>query len=142
METQQLKEQINIVVEARERLQEATGLMKSTYAKWLEANELIIANESNAKSACQEAETKLRELALETYAETKDKAVAPGVGIRVMSRLDYDSWDAIDWAMEHKLALKLDTSAFEKIAKTSNIPFVITTEEPLATIASELAKVE
>jgi len=142
IEEQQLKEQINAVVEAREKAQEATTRRTEAYQKWVEVNQPLIDNESNAKSACQEAEVKLREMALETYAETGEKAVAPGIGIRVMTRLNYENQKAMEWAIEHKLALKLDSSAFEKIAKTSTLPFVTITEEPQATIAAELNKVE
>ena len=81
-------------------------------------------------------------MALSTFSETQDKQVAPGVGIRVRTVLNYESKDAMDWAVKHELALKLDPSAFEKIAKTSNLPFVNITEEPTATLATELQAVE
>ena len=138
----QLREQINAVVEARKKVQEATEQKTSAYQKWVEANQPLIDHESNAKSACQEAETELREMTLQEYVETGNKSPLPGIGIRIMTRLNYESQKAMEWAMEHKLALKLDSSAFEKIAKTSNLPFVSITDEPTATIATELAKVE
>lgn len=137
-----IREQINAVVEARAKVQEATLERTQSYLLWLETNQPLIDSETNAKTACQEAEVKLRELALETYAETGDKTVAPGVGIRVMSRLGYNNKEAFEWAIKHELALKLDSSAFEKIAKTSDLAFVTITEEPTATIATELLKVE
>ena len=142
IDERQLKEQINAVVEARAKVKETTECRTSAYQKWIDENQPLLDNESNAKTGCQEAETKLRDLALQSYAKTKEKTVAPGIGIRVMTRLNYESQKAMEWAMEHKLALKLDSSAFEKIAKTSNLPFVTITEEPVATIATELAKVE
>ena len=138
----QLREQINAVVEARKKVQEATEQKTSAYQKWVEANQPLIDHESNAKSACQEAETELREMTLQSYAETGNKAPAPGVGIRVRTILGYLASEALEWAVEHKLALKLDTSTFEKIAKTSNLPFVNITDEAQATIATELAKIE
>ena len=134
--------QINAVVEAREKAKGATVERTASYEKWLESAKVLIASEDAAKAACQEAEGTLRELALQSYASTGEKAVAPGVGIRVRTILGYLAKDAMAWAMEHKLALKLDSSAFEKIAKTSNLPFVTITEEPQATIATELEKVE
>ena len=137
-----ITEQINVVVEAREKAKELSTKRIDALTKWQEENMGLYDNELKAKVTCQEAETLLRELALEVYAETKDKAVAPGIGIRVMTKLGYDNKEAMDWAIKHELALKLDTSNFEKIAKTSNLPFVIITEEPTATIATELVKVE
>jgi len=137
-----LKDQINEVVEAREKAREANSQRVASYNKWVEANQLLLDNEKDAKADCQEAEEKLREAALQIYAKVGDKAVAPGIGIRVRTVLSYDNQEALGWATEHKLALKLDTSTFEKIAKTSNLPFVAITEEPQATIATELIKVE
>lgn len=141
-EEKELKEQINAVVEARVAVKEATELRASEYQKWLKTNQHLFDFENNAKFDCQEAEATLRNLALETYAVTGDKAVALGIGIRVKTVLNYEDKEAMSWAMEHKLALKLDFSAFEKIAKTSNLMFVTITEEPQATIATELSKVE
>ena len=140
-EVKELKQQINTVVEAREATRLAISVREASYQKWAEANEGLLNNESLAKLGRDTAEAKLRELALETYAVTGDKAVAYGIGIRVLTRLAYEDSDAMSWALEHKLALKLDTSAFEKIAKTSNLMFVNISEEPQATIATDLKEV-
>lgn len=137
-----LTEQINAVVEARGKAQEATNNRTGAYNVWLATNEQLFISEKAAKTACQDAEDNLREMAIAIYSETGNKIVASGVGIRVMTKLGYDAEEAMDWAVEHKLALKLDTSTFEKIAKTSNLSFVSITEEPSATIATELTKVE
>jgi len=140
--TMTINEQINLVVEAREKAKEALDKRMAAYGTWLLSTEQLFADEKAAKETCAEAEKQLREMALEVYAETKDKAVAPGIGIRVMTKMEYDAKVAMEWAVKHELALKLDTGAFEKIAKTNALPFVIIFEEPLATIAQELVKVE
>uniref|UniRef100_A0A6M3L1I4 Uncharacterized protein n=1 Tax=viral metagenome TaxID=1070528 RepID=A0A6M3L1I4_9ZZZZ len=142
MEETKLKEQINAVVEVREHFDKLATFKKDALAKWEYDNNELLAEIILCTSVKAEAEDKLRELALQAYAETGEKAVAPGVGIRVRTLLGYSTKEAFEWAIEHKLALKLDPSAFEKIAKTSNIPFVSMTEEPTATIATELARVE
>lgn len=142
MAEKELREKINLVVEARVLVQKTTEMRMSEYQKWVETNQRVLDNETNAKSVCQELEAQLRELTLQSYAETGNKTPEVGLGIRVMTRLAYDNQEAMGWAMEHKLALKLDSSAFEKIAKTSNLPFVTISEEPQATIATELNKVE
>ena len=139
---EQIKEQINAVVEAREKARELKSQRDTLLEEWNKANQVLFDTLTQAGAEVAEAEGKLREMAIEKYTETGEKTVAPGVGIRVMTRLGYGSTDAYDWAIEHKLALKLDSSAFEKIAKTSKLPFVTITEEPQATIATELEKVE
>lgn len=141
-EVKELKEQINVVVGARQLAQEAITKRTEALLSWQEANKQLYTNESDARTVCVEAEDTLREMTLQVYTETGNKAPEIGVGIRVRTCLDYEDNEAMNWAMEHKLALKLDPSAFEKIAKTSNLPFVTITEEPTATIATELAKVE
>ena len=141
MTEQQLIEQINTVVEAREKAQEATEWRTSAYQKWVEANQPLLDNESDAKSTCQEAEAKLREMTIQSYVDTGNKSALPGIGIRIMTRLTYDNQMAMEWAVEHKLALKLDAVIFEKIAKTSGLPFVTIAEEPTATIAADLKEI-
>jgi len=139
---EELKALINEVVEARGKAKEANNQRTEAYQKWVETNQSLLDNEKVAKDTCQEAETKLRGMALLSYALTGDKVVAPGVGIRVMTKLSYDAKDAMEWATKHQLALRLDIAAFEKMAKMNNLPFVIITEEPQATLAAELHKVE
>jgi len=141
----ELREQINAVVEARGKARAANCQRVAEYNKWLESTQKLFDNEADTKFACVEAEAKLRDLALKAYAETGNKAVAPGVGIRELTKLDYDPKEAFKWALEHKIVLKLDTPAFEKMAKMApetRPTFVTISQEPQATIATELARVE
>ena len=85
-------------------------------------------------------EAQLRALTLQAYAETGNKTPAPGVAVREVTKLSYNLQEALDWAIEHKMALKLDTPAFERIAKASPLPLVTVSQEPQATIASDLNK--
>ena len=136
-----IEEQINIVVEAREKAREANASRIASYNKWVEENQVLFKEETETKLACSKVEGELKELALETYAETKDKTVAPGIGIRVMTKLSYETTEAMDWAIKHTLALRLETSVFEKLAKLNHLSFVSITKEPSATISTELEKV-
>ena len=138
----ELEKQINLVVEAREKSQLLSEERKSMYDTFISQHTDFFADVATAASEATEAEGQLRELALVAFKETGDKQVAPGIGIRVRQVLNYESRDAMEWAVKHELALKLDPSAFEKIAKTSNLSFVTITEEPTATIATELKSVE
>ena len=137
----ELEEQIKLVAEARQEAEEASKRTNEAYQKWLAAHDQLLANEKYAKTSCQEAEGELRELTLKAYAETGDKAPAVGVGIREVTKLDYDVTKAFDWALEHRIALQLNKSAFDKLAKTApetRPSFVKITTEPQATIATEL----
>lgn len=69
-----------------------------------------------------------------------DKSPLYGIGLREKTILNYIDQDAYNWALEHKLCLKLDTKSFEKIAKDGKIDFVTVEKELQATIASDLSK--
>ena len=141
----ELNRLINAVVDAREKQAEATNLRGTSYLQWAAENQHLLDAQEKAKEFCHSTEDELRKLALQFYSDTGEKQVALGVGIRVRSVLNYEVKDAFAWALEHKFALELDKSAFEKMAKIApetRPSFVTITEEPQATIATELAKVE
>ena len=134
----ELEEQIKVVAEARQRAAELKNLRELLLEEWTKANRDLLDKLTQTGAEVAEVEAKLRELTLQAYAETGNKAPAPGVGIRERTVLTYDGKVAFDWAKAHKMALKLDTSAFEKIAKISDLDFVAVTTEPIATIATTL----
>ncbi len=139
---EQLKEQIKVVAEARKLAQAEKMIVAELREKWETENHTVLDLADKSLEGMREAETKLRELTLKAYAETGNKAPAPGVSIRVRTILSYLGSKALEWAMEHKMALKLDTSAFEKIVKATPLDFVTITQEPQATIATKLEEVE
>ena len=138
----QLKEQIKVVAKARAIATDLTTAKKKAYDKWVDDNVGLISSVVEVNERVQEEEGKLRELTLQAYAETGNKAPAEGVGIREMTVLTYDGKVAFDWAKAHKMALKLDTTAFEKIAKADPPDFVKITTEPQATIATHLEEIK
>jgi hypothetical protein len=139
---EEIKEQIKVVVEARQKGRATAKAVSEARILWEENNKVIIQDSLNTSIACMEAEAKLRELTLAAFNETGNKAPVPGVGIRVMEKLEYDLKVALDWAKAHKMALTLDKKAFEKIAKADKPDFVTIIQEPIATIATELEVVE
>jgi hypothetical protein len=139
-----ITEQINVVVGARKKAQGMVDKKKSLYDDFIAKHTEFFGDVATSTTVVSEAEDKLRELTLKAYSETGNKAPEIGVGIRVVTILKYRKQEALTWAMEHKMALKLDTSGFEKTVKANPLtfPFVTITDEPTATIATELAKVE
>lgn len=135
---EELVAQIKVVVETRRKSQEMANKRKSLYDEFLTTHSEFLGDVVMAAMVMSEAETALRELTLQAYAKTGDKTPAPGVGIREVTKLEYNAKIAYDWAIEHTMALKLDTSAFEKIAKVSAPSFVRVFQEPQATIATQL----
>ena len=76
--------------------------------------------------------------ALSNYAVDSNKDVGFGVKIRMQKIFDYDEKDAFKWAFDHKLALKLDASAFKKQAELQNIECVNIIEKPSVTIPRKI----
>lgn len=134
----ELEEQIKVVVEARGRLGSAVAVKNAIQAEYEADNKDMFDAIKVVSNEVDKAESLLRELTLLAFAETGDKAPAVGVGIREVTKLEYDGKVAFDWAKAHKMALKLDTKAFEKIAKVSPPDFVKIITEPQATIATNL----
>ena len=134
----ELTEQIKVVVTAREAVRKWADAKKAALDKWEGENWVILANLDSTATKASEAETLLRDLTLKAYAETGNKAPALGVGIREVTKLDYDKKVAFGWAKHHEMALQLDKKAFEKIVKADTPDFVIITQEPQATIATKL----
>ena len=135
---EQLQEQIKVVAKARAIANDLTCAKNKAYDKWVDDNIGLVTSVVEVKERVGEEEAKLRELTLQAYAETGNKAPAEGVGIREQTVLTYENKIAFDWAKAHKMALKLDVSAFEKIAKVSDLDFVDVATEPIATIATIL----
>ena len=135
---QKLESQIKVVAEARDRLQWAKTTVQDMRDIWERRYADELSEMSSASLQVAEAEALLRELTLQAYAETGNKAPAVGVGVREVTTYFYDPTEALTWAKEHSLCLKLDVEAFKKQVKVSPLPFVTATTEPQATIATEL----
>ena len=143
--TEQLREQIRVVIEARRQALAITVALNAgrsqVLSQWEEQNHIALVQAKLAGETRDAAEAKLRAMTLEAYQETGNKAPAPGVGIRIITKLDYKPVTAFGWAQDHKMALKLDTAAFERLARISPLEFVTLREEPQATIATVLPEV-
>ena len=137
-----LSEQVQIVAKARQEATELKGRRDALLEDWNKANQELLDALTQAGAGVAEAETKLRELALKAYAETGNKSPSPGVGIREVTKLEYDPKQALTWAIEHKISLSLDKKSFEGFAKAMPLEFVNIHTEPQATIATDLSKIE
>ena len=134
----QLEEQIKVVAEVRAKADRMADKKRVSYQAWEAQNRVGLDELIAVEQEVKDNEATLRNLTLKAYAETGNKAPAPGVGIREVTILEYDKKIAFDWAKSHKMALQLDKKAFEKIAKADTPDFVTITTEPQATIATNL----
>ena len=103
--------------------------------EWWKVNAELLEELDTITEAAGETEKTLRAAILKAYADNPTaKTVAPGLSVRVTPKLSYDKEKALAWAFHHKLALALDAKAFEAIAKTQKLDFVIVDESLTAVI--------
>lgn len=136
--SEELVKQIRVVMVARSNQQEVATTLSKAKTEWEEKNGSLLELAKFSKETVDIEEGKLRQLTLQAYVETGNKAPAVGVGIREQVVLSYDGKVALNYAKEHLLFLQLNKTAFEKFAKDEKPDFVTITTEPQATIAQNL----
>ncbi len=134
----ELEAQIRVVAVARQQMVVAKEAVNISYTNWQKVNEGFIEKATKSAEIVKAHEEILRELTLKAYAKTGDKHPAKGVGIREVTKLDYDDKVALAYAKEHLLFLQLNKTAFEKFAKDEKPDFVTIIPTPQATIATNL----
>ena len=75
------------------------------------------------------------------FEETKQKKLLGGIGIRVLTKLNYEEGEAMIWAgLNMPVAIKkvLDKKQFESFAKTNDLDFVKKEEKVSVTFPSEI----
>jgi len=134
----ELRKQVQVVAKARKELREAKDIVNVARTKWEEENAPIIEEAEGVGILLGEEEALLRKFTLQAYAQTGNKKPAEGVGVREVTKMEYDLKEAYQWALKHQMALALDSKAFEKIAKADTMDFVRIYIENQATIATNL----
>ena len=128
------------VKEAREHHARLRDMVNEARYSFEQSIASLLDELERAKQEEASQEGLLRQAILAEFVLTGNKQPAPGCGVRVLQKLSYDEARAFEWAKEHELALKLDSRAFEKIAKVQSLEFVTITDEPQATITTDLGK--
>jgi hypothetical protein len=115
---------------------------QAKFAEWEAQNAELIANMRNESQLVESTDLAVRNCAVAYFHgdETRNKKIVPGVEIKMRSSMTYPPADALAWAKETGLALVLDAKTFEKIAASTDIPFVKKHELPQAQIATDLNK--
>ncbi len=103
-----------------------------------DTNKKLLESIENAGQTVEELETSIRDETIDIYNKTGEKKQEFGLGIRVLTKLEYSQITAFEWAKEHDMALALNKKVFEKLAKTTDIKFVVKTEVPSATIPTKI----
>ena len=133
-----IREQIQIVIEARQNAAYSRVLHNDAMKKWQEDHKYLTDSIVNTSEILTQAEATLRAMTLAAFCETGNKNPAPGVAVKIFQTFAYDPKEALKWAMSHQVALSLDKKSFEAFAKATPLDFVTINEEPRAQIAAVL----
>lgn len=128
----------------RAALAQAKTELAERTRQFTEENADLLREINQLTATIADAETTIRNAALDAYLASSNKNPYPGVNIRVSKTLTYDRADAFNWAKAHNLFIvpeSLDAKAFEKFGK-DNFEQVADiaelTESATATIATDL----
>jgi hypothetical protein len=136
----ELQEQIKVVATLRATVVNLKTEREKRYEAWENENRGLLEAIAEETESLSGQENSLRDMTLQAYEQTGRKAPAPGVGVRILTKLDYDPKEALKWAMSHQIALSLDKKSFEGFAKATPLEFVTVKEEAQATIATDLSE--
>lgn len=131
---------VHMVAATRRQTARAETTLKAVRSAWEQDHVTLLATVEEARAAQEAAEAALRQAVLAIFAQEGNKHPHPATGVRVTSRLVYDAQTITEWARENLPAvLVLDVKTFERVAPHLMVPGVSTVEEPIATIAQDLA---
>lgn len=112
-----VKKEIEDLKTVREELQKQKDHYNAEYAKFVEQHNELTAKIAVCKGKEFDLVTDIKLEAIEEYEKTGNKKLECGVGIRLITKLNYDSDKALLWALKHEMALSLDKKRFEQLAK-------------------------
>jgi hypothetical protein len=130
-----LTDAIGQVITARTQYYRLRAQVQALREAWTQQHAAVLQEAARCQAALEQAEATLRQLAVERYQATSQKILAPGVKVRERIRLTYDPQTALTWATAHRLALRLDVTAFEQLARVTPLAFVRRQTEPQATLS-------
>ena len=133
-----MRDLIERVADLRRQHESAKADVAESRREWEErnANRVALAKETGEALLC--AESDLRNEARRLFERTGNKAPAAGVAVRMLKKYSFSEATALQWALDHKIAVALDKKAFEKLAAAGVPDFVEVREEPQITLAADL----
>ena len=145
-----IKERLRIMAVLEKEAQELTDWIEET-GKELEADpiyqryEKLVEQRKEVMDKKKNISDGLKELAVLQYFDIGEKKPAPGVEVRIYTRLNYDEETAFSFCEQHlPAALKLDKKKFEKYVKAMEevdpVDFVEIVEDPRVFISGDFSE--
>lgn len=142
-----IEDGVELVRRARQMASMYTEQLAALQRAFEEEHETLIRAVEEARRAQYEAETALRNIAVQAYLAnpSQGKQLGFGIGIREKVDLEYDKEEAYEWAIVHGNALaitpaSLNVEVFEQLARRypQTTPFVKQCRTFTAIIARQL----
>lgn len=103
-----------------------------------EENKLLFDTLLRLSESINQVKDNLKVQGLEEFRETGVKKLTGGLSIREKYDVQYNEEEAFKWALEHKMALKLDTTKFKQLAKVQELGFVKISTNPMVCFPSKI----
>ena len=127
--------ELKTALENEQKVNEEIALKRDEFEK---QNAELFMKQAKIRESISDCKEILRENAEVGFSKDGLKKRLGGIGVRVGTDFIYDEKVAFNWAKEHKLCLKLDTTSFKKIAKTQDLDFVTKEEKITITFPKEI----
>lgn len=132
------KEKLISLKLALKHADEVKVVLDASKAQWETENETDLNNLNMLREEINVLKEGIKVEALTEFKATENKSLLGGIGIRVSEKPIYKEEDALAWATEHGMCLKLNRASFEKVTQIQEIDFVITEEKITVTFPSEI----
>lgn len=133
-----LSERLRRLAHARESFARVNGLLQQRREELELELAGAIAEATAAREQVSKLETEVRAAAEDHFKATGEKKPVPGIEVKQFTVVSYDPATALEWARQSGVALSLNKTEFERIAKTGSLPFVKIDTEPRCTISQKL----
>lgn len=131
------KDKIEILEKLQQDYSNVKNSLKVKEEEFKETNNLLFDTIEKLSQSIEEVKEELKYQGLEEFEETGEKKLTGGLSIRELNNVSYDEETALKWALNHSMALKLDTSKFKKIAKIQELDFVKFEKKPIVCFPSK-----
>jgi hypothetical protein len=126
----------------RDKCADLAVAVKEAKAKFEANNAGLFESAKTEGVKLMEIDERVRKQALDLFEETQDKKICPGVEIKIVKELSFKPDEALAWAIDHNLAVKLDVDLFRKLALVVPMPDIAALiEGPKVFISSKLGAV-
>ena len=134
-------EKIIILKSKQENLEEFKNTLRENQEAFNKEHEELLSSILNTGNEIENIKGDLKLEAEDEYTRTGLKKLSGGIGIRLMTKLEYQEKDAMEWAKENMpiaIIHSIDKKQFETFAKNSELEFVNKVESITVTFPREI----